>query len=200
MTSTTPNRSMFWTGTVRDEQRADSRVYMRNTKRYERGWMTWKTYPERLHEAGINWKFYQNELTSSGLGADQDVWLGNFGCNPLEGFAAYNVEAYPGFALAAQDEVAALRTAITKAAIRVLSNQDPQKLAQFRASIARARSRIAALQVGLKNCGAKRYSNHGRSAQIPQSGFCDECRRPRLSCPGTAFFYGEKRAANHDGS
>jgi phospholipase C len=30
MTSTTPNRSYFWTGTVRDEQRIGSRVYMRN--------------------------------------------------------------------------------------------------------------------------------------------------------------------------
>ena len=76
---------------------------MRNEE-IERGWMTWKTYPERLgwHEAGINWKFYQNELNSSGLGADQDVWLGNFGCNLLEDFAAYNVEVYPGFASAAQ--------------------------------------------------------------------------------------------------
>jgi phospholipase C len=30
MTSTTPNRSTFWTGTVRDRQATDSKVYMRN--------------------------------------------------------------------------------------------------------------------------------------------------------------------------
>ena len=30
MTSTSPNRSYFWTGTIRDEQRVDSKVYMRN--------------------------------------------------------------------------------------------------------------------------------------------------------------------------
>src|SRR6201996_3372063 len=30
MSSTTPNRSIFWTGTVRDEQHAKSNVYMRN--------------------------------------------------------------------------------------------------------------------------------------------------------------------------
>ena len=37
------------------------------------------------------------------------------------------------------------------------THQDPQKLGQFRAGIARARGRIAALQAGLKNSGAKRY-------------------------------------------
>jgi phospholipase C len=156
MTSTTPNRSTFWTGTVREEQRTDSRVYMRNEE-IERGGMTWKTYPERLHEAGINWKFYQNELTSSGLGGDQDAWLGNFGCNPLEDFTAYNVEAYPGFALAAQDEIAALRLQLVKLEYESSSQQDPQKLAQLRARIGRARSRVAELQAGLKNCGEKRY-------------------------------------------
>ncbi len=62
--------------------------------------MPWKTYPQRLQEAGISWKFYQNELTFSGLTGDQDAWLGNFGTNLLECFAAYNIEAYPGFPLA----------------------------------------------------------------------------------------------------
>src|SRR4029078_5102752 len=47
MTSTTPNRSYFWTGTVRDRQRTDSRVFMRNDQ-YARLGVPWKTYPERL--------------------------------------------------------------------------------------------------------------------------------------------------------
>lgn len=54
MTSTTPNRSYFWTGAVRDKQRADSRVFMRNDQ-YARGGVPWKTYPERLPQAGIRW-------------------------------------------------------------------------------------------------------------------------------------------------
>jgi phospholipase C len=156
MTSTTPNRSTFWTGTVRDEQRADSRVYMRNEE-IERGGMTWKTYPERLHEAGIDWKFYQNELTNSGLGGDQDAWLGNFGCNPLEDFAAYNVEAYPGFALAAQDEITALTGQLAKLQDESSRQSDPQKLAHLRIQIGRAKSRVAELQAALQNCGETRY-------------------------------------------
>jgi phospholipase C len=157
MTSTTPNRSTFWTGTVREEQRADSRVYMRNDE-IERGGMTWKTYPERLHEAGIHWKFYQNELTNSGLADDQDVWLGNFGCNLLENFAAYNVEAYPGFALAAQHDIAALGRQITKLQGESWIQQDPEKHAHLHTRIELDKGLIAKLQAALKNCGEKKYS------------------------------------------
>jgi phospholipase C len=157
MTSTTPNRSTFWTGTVRDEQRADSRVYMRNDE-IERGGMTWKTYPERLHEAQIDWKFYQNELTKSGLEDDQDAWLGNFGCNLLEDFAAYNVEAYPGFALATQQEIGQLITYIAKLQDEASSEQDPKKLAHLRTRIERDKGIVAEQQAALKNCGEKKYS------------------------------------------
>lgn len=94
MTSTTPNRSAFWTGTVRDQQRVDSKVYLRNPE-IESGGMTWKTYPERLQAAGISWKFYQNELThAAGWDEEEQAWLSNFGCNLLENFSAYNVNAY----------------------------------------------------------------------------------------------------------
>ena len=90
MTSTTPNRSIFFTGTVRDKQSADSKVYMRNDQ-LSIGGMTWKTFPERLQEAGIDWKFYQNELThSTGLSHVERQWLANFGCNVLEMFGAYH--------------------------------------------------------------------------------------------------------------
>ncbi len=41
------------------------------------GGMTWKTFPERLQDAGISWKSYQNELTRSGLGRRR-------GCMALE--------------------------------------------------------------------------------------------------------------------
>src|SRR6202034_3783784 len=107
MTSTTPNRSAFWTGTIRDRQSTDSKVYMRNDELF-RLKMPWKTYPERLQEAGISWKFYQNELTYSGLRGEEEAWLGNFGTNLLECFAAYNIEAYPGFPLAIKAQIAAL--------------------------------------------------------------------------------------------
>lgn len=95
MTSTTPNRSIFFTGTVRDQQTTDSKVFMRNEQFGSvPGGLTWKTFPERLQEAGINWKFYQNELThGSGLDPEEHQWLCNFGCNIFENFAVYKNES-----------------------------------------------------------------------------------------------------------
>ncbi|MBS1801123.1 MAG: phospholipase C, phosphocholine-specific [Acidobacteria bacterium] len=92
MTSTTPNRSIFMTGTVRDKQSTDSLVFMRNPE-LSKGGMVWKTFPERLQDAGIDWKFYQNELThGSNLSPEEHQWLSNFGCNVLEMFGAYHSE------------------------------------------------------------------------------------------------------------
>ncbi|MBB2159219.1 phosphocholine-specific phospholipase C [Gluconacetobacter sacchari] len=97
MTSTTPNRLLFWTGTVRDRQDPASRVYMRNGEILEGG-LTWTTFPERLEAAGIAWKFYQNELSQTGgMSGPERAWLSNFGCNVLECFDQYRVDANPGF-------------------------------------------------------------------------------------------------------
>ncbi|WP_454690049.1 phosphocholine-specific phospholipase C [Achromobacter aloeverae] len=97
MTSTTPNRLIFWTGTVRDRQAADSSVYMRNAE-ILRGGMKWTTFPERLEDAGVSWKFYQNEISrTGGMKGHERAWLSNFSCNVLECFDNYQVAAYPGF-------------------------------------------------------------------------------------------------------
>ncbi|HEY1741953.1 MAG TPA: phospholipase C, phosphocholine-specific [Granulicella sp.] len=157
MTSTTPNRSTFWTGTVRDEQRNDSRVFMRNDEILS-GDMTWKTYPERLHEAGIRWKFYQNELTNAGgMSKEQNAWLSNFGCNILEYFAAYNVEAYPGSVLSMQEQIDSLTQQIDKREQSLADEKDPQAAAQHRAMIASDRKRIEKIKVSLHNSGESRY-------------------------------------------
>lgn len=125
MTSTTPNRSCFWTGTIRDQQRVDSKVYIRNDE-IERGGMTWKTYPERLQEAGIHWKSYQNELThAEGLDEEQTAWLSNFGCNSLENFSAYHVEAHGGAGKARYHELTAQERALHDAAF-VTNAGDPR--------------------------------------------------------------------------
>jgi phospholipase C len=155
MTSTTPNRSTFWTGTVRDEQRVDSRVFIRNEE-IEQGGMTWKTYPERLDAAGIGWKFYQNELTNSGLNDEQDAWLGNFGCNLLEFFQAYNVEAYPGYVLEGQKQIAQEKRQITTLEEKLLSEKDPAAVTQLKEEIKQAGITIAKLQAERVNTGEGR--------------------------------------------
>jgi phospholipase C len=157
MSSTTPNRSYFWTGTIRDKQSTDSKVYMRNDE-INAGGMTWKTFPERLQEAGIGWKFYQNELTNAGgMKGAEESWLGNFGCNILEEFAAYNIEAYPGCVLYMHQRIAWLNKQIAKDTAALATEKDQHKVAQMRWRIQHNGAEIARLTESLKDSGAQRY-------------------------------------------
>ncbi len=91
MTSTWPNRHYLWSGTIREEENAQSRAHIRNDLAF--GEAKWKTFPERLEENNISWKVYQNELTcGGGFEREERSWLANYTCNPLEYFARYNVK------------------------------------------------------------------------------------------------------------
>ncbi len=95
LTGTTPNRLHLWTGTCRTAQTPDSQAVVRNEDCSYQNWREWTTFPERLEDAGVSWKIYQNELTvPTGLGAEAASWLGNFGCSPLEWFTQYNVRLF----------------------------------------------------------------------------------------------------------
>jgi len=136
MTSTTPNRCFFYTGTVRDEQHTQSRVFMRNDE-IMIGGQTWKTFPERLQEAGVNWKYYQNDLTrTSGLTSEENSWLSNFGTNILESFDAYNVMAYPYAPAGMQAEVERLGRDIAKTQTALAKESDPAVVTKLKLRIA----------------------------------------------------------------
>lgn len=156
MTSTSPNRSYFWTGTIREQQRADSKVHIRN-EQIDDGGMTWKTFPERLQEAGISWKHYQNELTRSGLSGEEDAWLSNFSDNVLECFSAYNVEAYPGFAFAGQQVISELSAHAAKLEAELPKVTDEAAGAKLRASLDQTRNRIEAVKTAIAKSGDVRY-------------------------------------------
>ena len=178
MTSTTPNRSTFWTGTIRDRQATDSKVYMRNDE-FFRLQMPWKTYPERLQESGVSWKFYQNELTFSGLTGDHDAWLGNFGTNVLECFAAYNIEAYPGFPLTIQARVDAQTAQIAHLQSEASRETDPKAVALLNERIDSAKSRIAELQAQLASAGAGRYNQlSGTQRALHHAAFVTNAANP----------------------
>ncbi|MFT9067690.1 MAG: phospholipase C, phosphocholine-specific [Acetobacter syzygii] len=141
MSSTTPNRLVFWTGTVRDKQKADSTVYMRNPEILEGG-MTWTTFPERLEHAGVSWKFYQNEIEqTANMSGLERSWLANFSCNVLECFDQYNVSANPGF----QDWIDARITECSKHIDR-LSKQEMLVSEKKEEQLKEARSLLAVLQ------------------------------------------------------
>lgn len=96
LTGTSANRSYFWSGTVREEpRRGDSIAHVDNGQINYKD-VSWKTYPERLQEAGIEWKVYQNELSIPiGLSGEQDAWLANFTNNNLEFHKQYGVRFHP---------------------------------------------------------------------------------------------------------
>jgi phospholipase C len=110
MTPTHPNRYFLWSGTIRETPDIDSLAVTRNSYFSINKPVKWKTFPERLHEADVSWKFYQNEVGAimqfhPGLGS----WLSNFGCNPLERYAQYHVKSSDDYIHYAKLEVEKLK-------------------------------------------------------------------------------------------
>ena len=97
MTSTTPNRSFFWTGKITDQENGIPKASIRNEDFTYAG-QPWHTFPQLLEENNIPWKFYQNEIgCGGGFKGEEGAWLGNFGCNILEFFAVHNVKFSPRY-------------------------------------------------------------------------------------------------------
>ncbi|HVY68793.1 MAG TPA: phospholipase C, phosphocholine-specific [Verrucomicrobiae bacterium] len=97
LTGTTPNRLYLWTGTVRGEAKTGTPANVRNEDTDYGRWASWTTFPERLEDAGISWRIYQNELSiDSGFQGEEDAWLSNFTDNPIEWFTQYHVEFAEG--------------------------------------------------------------------------------------------------------
>ncbi len=72
MGPTWPNRMYWMTGMI-DPDGLNGGPIINN--KAPKGGYTWKTYPERLQEAGVSWKVYQQE--------------DNYGCNLLETFKVF---------------------------------------------------------------------------------------------------------------
>jgi phospholipase C len=90
LTGTTANRLYLWTGTIRSDAADFPRVQNADTD-YGRE-ASWRTFPERLEDAGVSWRIYQNEISlESGLRGDAADWLGSFTDNPIEWFTQYKV-------------------------------------------------------------------------------------------------------------
>lgn len=98
LTGTTPNRLYFWTGTIRDPRDPKAMANVRNENVDYDAEVSWTTFPERLEDAGISWKIYQNEISlSTGLQGEEEAWLGNFTDNPIEWFSQYHVRFHPAY-------------------------------------------------------------------------------------------------------
>ncbi len=144
MTSTSPNRSMFWTGTVRDPRDAAAKVCIRNSD-FPIGGQSWMTFPERLQKNGVSWKVYQNDLdVTVGMTPEEQSWLSNFSDNPLEWFAQYNPRLAPTYIAALPGEIARLEADVAK--LQQAAN-DPKT----RAEIAKKQAALSACRSDLEH-------------------------------------------------
>lgn len=98
MGPTDPNRYHLWTGWCGNDGSGGGPVISNAEVGY-----SWLTYPERLQQAGISWKLYQDVgdgLDAAGYwGWTSDPYIGNYGDNSLLYFLQYQ-NAQPGNPLA----------------------------------------------------------------------------------------------------
>ncbi len=98
LTGTTPNRLYMWSGTIREKANFESKANVKNDDIEYDKWAYWKSFPERLEEAGIPWRIYQNEISlSTGLEDENEPWLANFTDNAIEWFDQYKVKFAPEY-------------------------------------------------------------------------------------------------------
>lgn len=109
LTGTNPNRLYFWTGTVTNAKDDRSKPCLLNgDMNYET--LNWTTFPERLEKNGISWKCYQNELgIDTGLGSEEEAWLGSFQDNPLEYFEQYHVKRHRAYQANIENRITSLK-------------------------------------------------------------------------------------------
>lgn len=98
MGPTDPNRYHLWSGWCGNNGSGGGPVVANTEAGY-----SWMTYPERLQQAGVSWKLYQdigNGLDANGYwGWTSDPYIGNYGDNSLLYFTQYQ-NAQPGNPLA----------------------------------------------------------------------------------------------------
>lgn len=155
MTSTTPNRSFFWTGKITEMKDGLQKVNIRNDD-FAYGKMTWQTFPELLEKNGINWRFYQNETScGGGLSGEERAWLSNFGCNLLEFFQAYQVKFKDTYIRNLEVQVRDLPAQI--AALEEKSPASEEQAEKIRTDIRKKSEALEKAEADLKEFSAAHY-------------------------------------------
>ncbi|MGJ1411543.1 phosphocholine-specific phospholipase C [Sphingobacterium thalpophilum] len=131
LTGTSANRSYFWTGTIREQPRNPESVAHVDNGQINYKDVSWKTYPERLQEAGISWRVYQNELSLPvGFKGEEEDWLANFTDNNLEFHKQYGVRYHPA-------HYQWMKKRIEKLQRLVKGNEKAESLSKAKAELAR---------------------------------------------------------------
>ncbi|MCE7039463.1 phosphocholine-specific phospholipase C [Dyadobacter sp. CY312] len=131
LTGTTPNRLYLWTGTLREKPDENSYANVRNENVTDDREANWKTFPERLEDANVSWRIYQNELSiDTGFQGEEDSWLSNFTDNPIEWFSQYQIRFHTGYQTYLKKRIKELPAEIAAAEnnLKTASGEDAVKL------------------------------------------------------------------------
>ena len=194
MTSTSPNRCYFWSGTIRDGKGG---VHVRNEV-IDDGGLTWKTFPERLQEAGVSWKSYQNELTNSVISGEAEAWLSNYGDNVLEYFGAYHVDAHPGAVAAFERRLESLSADAAKLRASVAGEKDHAAAQEIRRQLAFVDDKIDVLKVRIADAGEAYSKLSSEQKTLHLAAFTINSQDPDVHGLGALAYHanGKQRTMN----
>lgn len=144
LTGTSSNRTSFWSGAVRENPHDDQSLPHVFNGQIDYKNVGWKTYPERLEEAQIPWKVYQNELSLPvGFKDEEDDWLANFTDNSLEFFKQYNVRFHPAHVAFVQQQIADLPSEIRHLEAKLPKTpEDEKKILETKQTLEKAKEAI----------------------------------------------------------
>jgi phospholipase C len=209
MSSTTPNRSMFWTGTIRDKQDPHSAVYIRNPEFGDK--LTWATFPERLTDAGVDWGMYQNDLGEEDSEEDAHQWCGAMG-NMTRSFSCYNAHMTNAGKRNLKKELEAAKAAYIELKNQPIpSSLDEDRKAELkdkRAIIQSLEQQLASGSAGLSSLSAREQELHRRAyrentadplhMQMEPITFENNGRTETLSLPKGDIFYQFRKDVQED--
>lgn len=144
LTGTSSNRTSFWSGAIRENPHDDQSLAHVSNGQIDYKNVGWKTYPERLEEAQIPWKVYQNELSLPvGFKDEEEDWLANFTDNSLEFFKQYNVRFHPAHIAFVQRQIVNLPSEINHLEAKSPKTQeDEKKLVEKKQALEKANEAI----------------------------------------------------------
>lgn len=166
LTGTTPNRLYLWTGTIRDKPAPQAKANVWNSDVDYDSEVNWTTLPERLEDAGIPWRIYQNELSlDTGLDGEAEDWLANFTDNPIEWFQQYQVRFSATYRAELPQREKQLVARIAEGeAISQPTAAQKKKLTEARAELAEVRQHLVAYtEANLARLDARTRSLHEKA-------------------------------------
>jgi phospholipase C len=180
LTGTTPNRLYFWSGTIREKPDENAQANVWNEDADYNTMVNWATFPERLEDAGISWKVYQNELSvGAGFEGEEDSWLANFGDNPLEYFTQYNVKFHPAYRDNLPKAIAQLTELIKKQEQQPVSSNGSAESEKLRKRIEGMKANLAKLEADQKKYTAANYERlSAREKNLHEKAFVTNKKDP----------------------